>query len=83
MNRQLLDLLVCPKHKKKLELAEPQIIHAINDKIKTKECHDIAGNLVEEPLEEALFQAQAKLLYAIRDDIPILIYEQAIDVSNL
>lgn len=83
MNRQLLDLLVCPKSKKKLELARPQIIDAVNTQIKAKKCRDINGNTIEALLEEALFQPEERLLYPVKDEIPVLIYEQAIDTTNI
>ena len=83
MNHQLLELLVCPKSKKKLEMAPPQTIETLNAQIKARKCHTLGGDLVEEPVEEALIQPGEKLLYLVRNNIPVMIYEQAINTSNL
>ena len=83
MDRQLLEILVCPKSKKKLQSADSRIIEKVNDKINSGECRDISLNTVEEPLTDALLQPEEQILYPVRNEIPVMIYEQAIDISDL
>lgn len=78
MNKDLLDILVCPKSKKKLEMADPEVIKKINKKIEAGNCKDISGEIVKEPVAEGLFQPEDGVFFQIRNGIPLLIYENGI-----
>jgi len=75
---ELLEILVCPRSKKKLILADQSVLDKINNLIREKRCHDISGQAVLEPVSEALLQPETQILYLVRDEIPILIYENGI-----
>jgi len=78
---ELLEILVCPRSKKKLVLADQSTLEKINKTIREKQCHDISGQAIIEPVSEALVQPDTKILYLVRDDIPILIYENGIKLQ--
>ncbi len=80
MSPELLEILVCPRTKKKLELADTATLDKLNTDIRAGKCRDIAGTPVTEAVTEALLQRDTKLLYLIREDIPVLIYENAVEL---
>ena len=82
MDAELLDLLVCPKTKKKLILAPQELLDTLNSKISEGKCTDIGGEKVSTPVEEALFEPEGKVIYLILESIPILIYENGIILTK-
>jgi len=81
MDMDLLEILVCPRTKKKLVLASAEIIKKINQKIESGKCKDISGEPVQETVSEGLYQADEKTFYMIRDGIPLLIYDNGIKID--
>ncbi|MDH4262549.1 MAG: hypothetical protein OEV78_05820 [Spirochaetia bacterium] len=81
MDKELLDILVCPRTKKKLVLATDDIINILNKKINSGKCHDISGEPVKDTVKEGLFQPEDKTFYLIRDGIPLLIYDNGIKID--
>jgi len=82
MDAELLNLLVCPKTKKKLILAPQELIDNLNRKISEGKCTDIGGEKVSEPVKEALFEAEGGVIYLILETIPVLIYENGIILNK-
>ena len=78
----MLDILVCPRSKKKLELADTASLDKVNAHIAAGKCRDIGGTPVTEGVTEALLQRETGILYLIREDIPVLIYENAVDLKS-
>lgn len=75
---ELLDILVCPRSKKKLQIADTAILDRVNGLIKSGKCKDVSGSLVSEPATEGLFEPENQTFYFIREDIPVLIYDNAV-----
>lgn len=82
MSPELLDILVCPRSKKKLELADTATLEKLNSAIRAGKCRDIAGTAVTETVTEALLQRETDILYLIKEDIPVLIYENAVELKS-
>lgn len=82
MSPELLDILVCPRSKKKLELADTATLEKLNGAIRACKCRDIAGAAVTETVAEALLQRETGILYLIKEDIPVLIYENAVELKS-
>ncbi|MBV6492543.1 MAG: hypothetical protein LDLANPLL_00537 [Turneriella sp.] len=78
MSPELLEILVCPRSKKKLVLADTATLEKINQRIANGNCREISGEIVSQPVKEGLLQPDSGIFYFIRDGIPILIYENAI-----
>ncbi|MDH5716421.1 MAG: hypothetical protein OEZ22_02150 [Spirochaetia bacterium] len=81
MDNELLKILVCPLTKNKLEKASKSIIDKLNAEISLKKIKDISGELITESLTDGLFEPKNKVFYIIKDDIPILIYENGIKIK--
>lgn len=83
MDMDLLGILVCPKTKKKLVIANDETLNKINQKISSGKCRDISGEPVLEKVAEGLYEPDQKIFYIIRDGIPLLIYDNGISIDHL
>lgn len=79
----MLNILVCPRTKKKLILAPKDILGKVNQKIGAGNCRNICGEAVVEQVAEGLYQPDDKTFYLIRDGIPLLIYDNGIKIDSL
>ncbi|MBS0619002.1 MAG: hypothetical protein JSR44_12490 [Spirochaetes bacterium] len=81
MNPELLAILVCPRSKKKLALADTVVLDRVNSLIRAGACKDISGQSISESASEGLYQAETKIFYFVREHIPVLIYENALELK--
>lgn len=81
VDKELLDILCCPETKQDLELVQGDVIKAINRKIKAGELKNRGGEVVKEPIDAGLLREDRKYLYPIREDIPIMLIDEAIEFS--
>jgi uncharacterized protein YbaR (Trm112 family) len=61
---------------------EAGALAALNERIKRGEVKTRGGQPVREPLQEALVREDGKYAYAVRDDIPIMLIEEAIPLEG-
>jgi len=80
MNSQLLEILVCPESKNKLFLAPGDVIENLNKLIQQNKCLKINGEPVTEKIDEALIEPVTRVVYIIKESIPVLIYEYGIQL---
>jgi uncharacterized protein YbaR (Trm112 family) len=78
----LLALLCCPETHQQLELADPAQIEQLNREIASGQVRNRAGRTVREPLESALVRKDRKLLYPIRQGIPVMLIDEAIPMGR-
>ena len=81
IDKDLLSILVCPETKTPVSEADQKLIDSLNDKINKGELKNKAGHLIREQIDGGLVRADNKVVYPIRDNIPILLIEEAIDLS--
>lgn len=79
----LLSLLRCPKTGEPLRAATADEVDAANNQISAGTLRDAAGEIVTEPLGGGLITVGGNWLYAIRDEIPTMIPEEAIATDQL
>ena len=78
----LLEILVCPLDHQPLRRADAALLAQLNQRIKTGKLVNRSGQLVERPLEEALVRADGTMLYLVTDGIPIMLADEAVDLSS-
>jgi uncharacterized protein YbaR (Trm112 family) len=78
VDKELLDILCCPETKQDLTLVDQNTIEKINQKIKKGEIKNRSGESVKEPIDAGLLRQDHKYLYPIREDIPIMLIDEAI-----
>lgn len=83
IDKQLLDILVCPETKEPVSLADDEVVAKINEKIQTGELTDRGGEQVTEPISGGLIRNDRQYMYMIREDIPIMLIEKAIPLAGI
>lgn len=83
MDKELLDMLCCPETKEDVSLADPGLIDALNRKIEAGQVKNRGGEAVKEKMESGLIRADRKILYPVREDIPIMLIDEAIPLEGL
>jgi uncharacterized protein YbaR (Trm112 family) len=82
ISKELLDILACPETKQALTLADPALLTTINERIRQGQLTNRRGSPVTEPIEGGLVREDRRYLYPIRDDIPIMLIDEAIPLQG-
>lgn len=77
----LLEILRCPEDRTPLREAEPALIEELNRKVQVGALRNKGGEPVKEPLQGGLIRQDGKVLYPVRDDIPVMLIEEGIPLS--
>lgn len=78
-----LALLRCPHDRSELSEADAALVSRINAAIAGHRLKDQSGKLVERSIGGGLIRAAGDLLYPIIDDIPVMLYDEAIPLAQL
>ena len=82
IQKDLLKILVCPESRQPLKEAESALIERLNAAIAAKDLKTVGGKRVTEALEEALVREDGKLVYPLRQGIPVLLSEEGLPVPE-
>ncbi|MCC6697393.1 MAG: hypothetical protein IT365_17315 [Candidatus Hydrogenedentes bacterium] len=80
---KLLEILVCPENKTPVTEADAALVARINAAIEAGTLKNRAGEKVEERVDGGLIREDRAYLYPIRDDIPIMLIDEAIPLSQM
>ncbi len=83
IDKELLAILCCPETKQDVAMASDALIGTMNAKVQQGTLKNKAGQSVKEPLDGGLLRADKKILYPIREDIPVMLIEEGIPVEGL
>ena len=78
IDKELLDILCCPETKQDISLVQGEAIKKINARIKDGTLKNRGGEVVKEEIEYGLVREDKKYLYPVREDIPIMLIDEAI-----
>ena len=79
---KLLEILCCPVSKTPLTILSPQKLEKLNKAITSGDALYIDGAKVSEPLQEGLITQDSNVIYAVQDDIPVLLEEKGIGTTQ-
>lgn len=82
VDEELLKILVCPENKTPVALAEEDLVAKINGAIEAGTVNNRAGEKVEAKIGGGLVREDQAYLYPIRDDIPIMLIDEAIPLDQ-
>jgi uncharacterized protein len=83
VDKDLLAILCCPETKLDVTLADDALITKLNDAIGRGQLKNKAQKPVAELLDGGLVRSDRKILYPIREDIPVMLIEEGIPLDQL
>ena len=78
-----LSILCCPESQQSLRIADSSLLARVNQGISRGILVNVAQKLVSEQIEAGLIRADEKILYPIRENIPVLLIEEGIALDQL
>ncbi len=75
---ELLKLLCCPETHQGLRLADAELVQQLNQRIAARTLTNRADRPVSEKLVEGLLREDGKILYPIRNGIPVMLVDDGI-----
>lgn len=78
IDRKLVEILVCPVTKVPVKVLAKDKLAILNRCIEAGEVSRQDGTVVGVPLKAALITEDGRTVYAIEDDIPVMLEDQAI-----
>ena len=82
INSELLSKLRCPETRQPLRLADATEVSQLNERIKSGGVKNRGGKPVTEPVDGALVRDDRQVAYAIRQEIPVMLVEEAIPLAR-
>ena len=83
MDKRLLDIVCCPVTKLPLQLLDSERLVRLNSAITSGQLRNRSAVLLPETLSEALVTRDGRLVYPVREGIPVLLEEESIDWQQL
>jgi len=83
IDKDLLAILCCPDTKQDVSLAEAELIKRLNEAVSHGQLKNRANKLVTESLDGGLIRSDRKILYPIREDIPVMLIEEGIPLEGI
>ncbi len=82
IDSELLKILCCPETHQDVAVADPQLIERLNQQISAGKAVNRAGKPVQEKIEGGLIRQDRKILYPIRDKIPVMLIDEGIQIGE-
>jgi uncharacterized protein YbaR (Trm112 family) len=83
LDKDLLSILCCPDTKQEVRLADNTLIAKLNEAVISGQLNNRANRPVTEPLDGGLIRSDRKILYPIREDIPVMLIEEGIPLEGM
>lgn len=81
IDSELLQILCCPETHQQVALADTSLVRRLNDQINSGNLRNRSGAAVKDAIDGGLLRKDGKFLYPIRQDIPIMLIDEAIPVA--
>ena len=78
ISQELLAILVCPETKQPVVLAATALVETLNAHIQNGSLKNRAGETISGAMDAALVREDRRYCYPIRDDIPVMLIDEAI-----
>jgi uncharacterized protein len=81
IDKELLDILVCPENHARLALAAGGLVERLNALVAEGKLKNRSGRRVERTMDGGLVRDDRAFLYPILDGIPVLLVDEAIPLE--
>jgi uncharacterized protein YbaR (Trm112 family) len=81
INQDLLAILCCPETKQPVHLADESTVTRLNEAIAHGRVKNRGQHAVADPIDGGLIRADNKILYPIRENIPVMLIEEGIPLD--
>lgn len=82
MTPALLQILRCPETRQTLVLAEATVVDRLNALVAAAKLSNASGKPVTTKLDGGLVRADGKALYPVRNKVPVLLVDEAIELAR-
>ena len=79
---ELLKILCCPETHQGLQVAGPALVETLNQQIAAGGLKNRAGLSVKQKMDGGLVRGDGKFLYPIRENIPVMLVDEAIPLAG-
>ncbi|NWF74079.1 MAG: hypothetical protein HXY51_13700 [Nitrospirae bacterium] len=83
IDKDLLAILCCPETKQDVNLADEALIARLNEAVSRGQLTNKGNKPVTELLDGGLIRSDRKILYPIREDIPVMLIEEGIPLEGM
>ena len=83
VNKQLLEILCCPKTRVGVKELTAGQIENVNAAIVQKKVKYSDGKAVDKPLQEGLITEDGKIIYRVDEEIPIMLIDMGIPAEQI
>jgi uncharacterized protein YbaR (Trm112 family) len=83
IDKDLLAILCCPETKQPVSMADPALIKKLNEAAARGGLKNKGKKPVSEQLDGGLIRADQKILYPIRENIPVMLIEEGIPLEQV
>ncbi len=83
LDPDLLAILCCPETKQEVTLADASLIQKVNAAISKGHLRNKGDQLLVEQIEGGLMREDQKILYPIRERIPVMLIEEGIPLEQI
>lgn len=83
MDKNLLDIICCPVTRLPLEILDAARLDTLNAAIRNGAVQNTSDEAVADAFTEALISRDGRLVYPVRDGIPVLLAEESIQWSQV
>lgn len=83
IDKDLLAILCCPETKQPVSEADAALVKKLNDVAAQGGLKNKGKKSVTEPLDGGLVRADRKILYPIRENIPVMLIEEGIPLEQV
>ena len=82
MDEKLLEIMCCPETHQRLAKADAELVDDLNKRIHAGTLVDRVDEKVAELIDGGLIREDGKILFPIRQDIPVMLIDQGIPIGQ-